>query len=136
MKTCTKCRASKPLEDFHRHRGTKDGRFCYCKSCTNQYARDYKKRNYSPEQKRKWWLSNRYGLTPAEADKMMTDQKGLCGICSNPMKRVCIDHDHSTGLVRGLLCHKCNIKLPAVEDASFRADADRYLAIHLLRCAS
>src|SRR5262249_11798400 len=43
----------------------------------------------------------------------------FCAICkklpSEVMGIICIDHDHKTGLIRGLLCNSCNSKLAAVE---------------------
>jgi hypothetical protein len=58
---------------------------------------------------------------------MREEQKDLCAICFGPMKRMCIDHCHSTGQVRGLLCHPCNIKLAAIENTDFAESARRYL---------
>ncbi|MES2225529.1 MAG: endonuclease VII domain-containing protein [Patescibacteria group bacterium] len=43
-------------------------------------------------------------------------QRGLCGICQNPMKRPVLDHCHKTMVVRGLLCSNCNIGLGQFKD--------------------
>lgn len=50
-------------------------------------------------------------MTPEEYDKMSAHQGGACAICNQVPKlgkKLCIDHDHKTGLVRGLLCTFCN----------------------------
>src|SRR6266571_4465289 len=41
-------------------------------------------------------------------------QKGLCGICAKK-KRLLIDHNHTTGVIRGLLCYSCNSSLGKIE---------------------
>lgn len=64
-----------------------------------------------------------YGLKPAEVIAMRDAQGGACGICSKPMtsgsgwgqEREHIDHDHETGIVRGLLCGPCNTTVGQVE---------------------
>lgn len=67
-------------------------------------------------------LKASYGLTPEDYDKMFKLQRGRCSICrsSDPgqsgKKFLCIDHDHKTGRVRGLLCHRCNRGLGLLGD--------------------
>jgi len=61
-----------------------------------------------------------YGLAPYEYDKMFYYQDGKCGICPNDLVfrhwSTHIDHDHQTGVVRGLLCHNCNKGLGNFKD--------------------
>ena len=51
---------------------------------------------------------------------MFAEQAGRCFICgTGPGKRwgvLCVDHDHETGAVRGLLCHACNSFLGRIKD--------------------
>jgi len=56
-----------------------------------------------------------YGINNEDYEIMLKNQNGLCGLCQEPMKQCCIDHDHETGKVRGLLCHKCNLLLGQIE---------------------
>ncbi len=53
-------------------------------------------------------LEKKYKLAPGQIEKMLEVQRGLCGICNQQMTPYCIDHDHLTEKVRGLLCGKCN----------------------------
>ena len=59
-----------------------------------------------------------YGITEAMFDQMMINQDGKCYICKsdNGAIALCIDHDHLTGKVRGLLCNKCNRGLGLFSD--------------------
>lgn len=77
-------------------------------------------------------LKRDFGLTEADYDRMLTEQRGKCAICKrtepNGRGRWHIDHDHITGRVRGLLCNGCNAGLGHFRDdpAILRAAA-RYL---------
>ena len=130
-KACLKCNQEKTLDDFHRLRHGRMGRHSWCKECFNSNARATRKTTVTATQRQKWNLSRRYGLTQQQKDEMLARQNSLCAICSKQMKRVCVDHCHTTGKVRGLLCHGCNIKLPAVENEVFLQAAKAYL---LERC--
>lgn len=72
-------------------------------------------------------LATRYGLTPMQVEEMLAKQGGKCALCGGEMARPVIDHCHQTGAVRGILCHPCNIKLPAVEDMGWVMLAWAYL---------
>lgn len=60
----------------------------------------------------------KYGLSKEEYDTMYEAQEGRCAICcQTPQEtRLCIDHCHVSGVVRGLLCRKCNIALGFLQD--------------------
>lgn len=77
-------------------------------------------------------LSKLYGLTPADILAMLEAQGFVCAICNEaPEGGPVVDHDHSTGAVRGILCSPCNTGL-----GHFRDDAARLLrASEYLRTA-
>ena len=55
-----------------------------------------------------------YGMTVAEYVGMQVMQGGVCAICGEVNareERLSVDRDHETGLVRGLVCHRCNLSL-------------------------
>lgn len=56
-------------------------------------------------------LKYMYGITSEDYTRILVEQKGLCAICNsicNTGKQLCVDHNHETGKVRGLLCRSCN----------------------------
>ncbi len=61
-----------------------------------------------------------YGITLQDVAKMLEAQGGCCAICRRPgsdfASGLHIDHDHSTHLIRGLLCWPCNVLLPSRRD--------------------
>ncbi|WP_159083913.1 endonuclease VII domain-containing protein [Nocardioides terrigena] len=75
-----------------------------------------------------------YGLSHDDYLAMHDEQGGVCAICHEPEgmtykgkpKALCVDHDHETGKVRGLLCAACNFALGKFRDnpALLRAAAD------------
>lgn len=69
----------------------------------------------NPE-KRKAQRLTKYGLTPPEINALMAKQSNACAICETtglegPKRFPFVDHCHSTGKVRGLLCENCNLGL-------------------------
>lgn len=60
----------------------------------------------------KWMrrINKNFGLTPTQYGEMLRLQNNVCAICGHPPKtrRLAVEHDHKTGRVRGLTCHRCN----------------------------
>jgi Autographiviridae endonuclease VII len=81
-------------------------------------------------------LKARYGLTIKAFDEMVARQAGRCVICERrSARRLSVDHCHATGLVRALLCSKCNVGLGNLEDNpvfAFRAAIYLVLWLHHL----
>lgn len=72
-----------------------------------------------PDAERDAKLRARYGITLDEYTQMLEEQGGVCAACQEPPlpnRRLSVDHDHSTGAVRGLLCHHCNSALGHLRD--------------------
>lgn len=81
----------------------------------NDYMRAYWQRNAKKLRERS--LRSAYGIGIDDYDRMLSEQREVCAICGNPetamhrssiVRRLCVDHCHKTGHVRGLLCAKCN----------------------------
>lgn len=136
-KLCIKCNKKKPLSAFHNKKAAKDGKQSRCKECNSKSARTWQAEN--PDKFRKNWEKQygsrkkraaKYGLTIEEFDLMTETSKGLCKICSNPPKKwLVIDHCHTTGKVRGLLCESCNLGLGIFKDNPILLqNAIKYLA--------
>ncbi len=74
--------------------------------------------------RRRYWLdygprlrARRYGIPVEELRAMEKRQGGACAICRKPSQvALSIDHCHSTGRVRGLLCYKCNFGIGSYGD--------------------
>ena len=66
--------------------------------------------------------TTKFGLASSEYDKLLTNQGGACAICgTEPNGRaLAVDHNHDTGLVRGLLCHHCNTAIGLLDDSPER----------------
>lgn len=60
--------------------------------------------------KRDKYLRRTYGITEADYNLLLKYQKFVCAVCKSPpkTKSLHVDHNHVTGLVRGLLCFRCN----------------------------
>lgn len=76
-------------------------------------------------------IREKYGLTPEAWAKMFRDQGGICANpgCGSPAKVV--DHDHTTGVVRGLLCSFCNTSIGYLGEDIRRVEGlAEYLRLH------
>ena len=68
--------------------------------------------------------ARRYGLSAEDYNKLLARQNGVYGICKRPGRKLCVDHCHATGKVRGLLCHNCNSGLGLYNDNPVFTQAD------------
>lgn len=149
---CKQC--GKPIEASPVHRDRK--RFCSM-SCAAQWRSQntdisrigweaslaeraciHCKQVYKPTSARQKWCSvcapskgarsriRRYGLSQSQIDAMYFQQGGGCLLCGAPEPE-CIDHDHNTGKVRGLLCRTCNMALAYIENKDWMRKARKYL---------
>lgn len=81
-------------------------------------------------------LKWKYGITHAQYEEMLAAQGGGCAICGGTKSNghghhLCIDHDHVTGAVRGLLCSDCNKAVGFLkEDPALALSLIEYLRVH------
>ena len=127
MKWCSKCETEKPSSYFHSRKDTKSGVRSHCKRCVNdsnldKYHQDLDKKDIHHLRARKHALKKFYNITLEDYDRMFKEQGGVCLICNkketlHKRKYLCIDHNHDTGEVRGLLCSNCNRGLGSFKDS-------------------
>jgi hypothetical protein len=146
MKKCTKCKKPKSLEFFHVRPSASDGRNSICKRCDGKKIAAWRKKNKEkwraycrgryykdkasgkldtlksrhPLQRAAYRRKHRYGITQDQIIKMLNKQKHKCPVCLNELNdknMFAVDHCHKTGLVRGLLCGKCNWGLGSLMDS-------------------
>ena len=67
-------------------------------------------------------LQRQYSITEEQYNKILEKQNGRCAICNcqQHYQRLAVDHDHKTGMVRGLLCVHCNRGLGRFFDSGLR----------------
>ena len=103
---CKGCGEWKDTPEWHY---SKTGRSSRCKTCHAEEGRQRR-------------LKTLFNISTQEYDKILKQQNGRCAICLTlPGKtRLAVDHDHRTGLVRGLLCWHCNSALGKFNDSLVR----------------
>ena len=109
-----------------------------CKKCRTAATREWAEANPGEweRHRRKSYLKRTYGITPEQADDLLAAQEGRCAICGASEGdsrgfRMHIDHCHTTGVVRGVLCNLCNAGLGNFrDDAELMQKAIAYLARH------
>ena len=135
-KRCGTCKVEKPIDQFNNDRSQKDGKTRRCKACQRDVNLRWQQANpASRKHGRSTQLMIKYGLTPQRYNEMLEAQRGCCAICGVPEAesrgrnpgRLCVDHDHDTGVVRGLLCSPCNARLGKAADVAWLQSAMNYL---------
>lgn len=105
QKTCSTCLQEKPSTDFWGLKASSDGLQPECKECRKARVRRH-----------------RYGISPEDFKELMLAQDGRCACCDQKTA-LHVDHCHSTGRVRGLLCSNCNTAIGLLGD-----DCDRLMS--------
>jgi hypothetical protein len=143
-KTCSKCRDPKPITEFHsRQHRCKECQRAYQKEWqakNKAHRAEYQRGHYRKhlekyrESHAQYYQDNkgaiassdrkrRYGMTDEQFQQLLERQGGCCAICgtNDPSgghgNNFHVDHDHSTGAIRGLLCHHCNHGLGKFKDS-------------------
>lgn len=110
---CKKCKVEKSITDFGIHTGNNKYNLSrVCKECNREVD--------------KFSTINKYGLSKKDFIAMLENQDSKCKICKSEIKYMsrfnnrtesaCVDHDHKTGKVRGLLCSNCNRGIGLLKD--------------------
>jgi len=122
MRECTKCHQMKEESEYYNPSPSHRKIYRECKKCmTERTSRSFRKL--------------RYGMTFEEYEQMLEKQMNCCAICKATVEEngrlLSVDHDHSNGKVRQILCDRCNRMLGQVQDnpAILAAAAD-YLIKH------
>lgn len=78
-----------------------------------------------------WQRRKKYGITQDQYEAKRATQDGLCAICGRHQEVLYVDHCHASGMVRGLLCHQCNVLLGMCDDeTAVLQNAVAYLNYH------
>lgn len=127
-KVCRRCLEEMTADKFGRNRWRKDGLNHYCKRCNVLNTRESEKRHphlkarfikswhkNSIKREKKRSIKQRF-LRESRFRPMFNQQDGRCAICGSQGVKLCIDHCHKTGKIRGLLCNYCNTAIGSLFD--------------------
>lgn len=157
MKKCGRCNEIKDYDKFYTDRYKKDGYKYQCIKCHNLYNNALRDANPEPHRianlaysrtergrylqwsnglRRKFWPNLTNDQAAAEYSRILESQSHKCGLCklhkNNFKTRLAVDHCHTTGAVRGLLCNKCN----RFEVGRHNADTAKQLLEYLLKSSN
>jgi DNA-directed RNA polymerase subunit RPC12/RpoP len=133
---CKFCRSELAREYFKKPGVKERQRECrkaLIKSSPEKYIA---KRRANREKALEYKLMRDWGLSIEDYNSILKSQNGVCAICGKPetwkqkgeIKRLVVDHDHTTGKVRGLLCHRCNLGVGTFNDnVAFLKNVIEYL---------
>jgi len=117
-KECNKCKKILPIDRFNKiKKGDKIYFLSSCKKCKNKIYNEPGKVKRGVNRKKR--LKRNYGITEGNYQEMLKEQNNSCKICGTALEKgkvLSIDHCHTTGKIRGLLCHHCNTGLGLFKD--------------------
>lgn len=117
-KVCSKCKSEQPLTNFFKDNSRPDGRQNYCKPCKAAYNKSWRPEGYDRLATKDRDLRRAYGINLEGFNAMSFAVDYKCEICGGRDGReLCVDHNHETGEVRGLLCSTCNTGLGHFKDS-------------------
>lgn len=150
-KFCTGCGETKRAEEFYKNKRSRTGLAHRCAACQRSEATAYRSkdkdrarsadkawldkngwgvsgssREHYPARYRARVLLKKFGITVEKYNEILEAQSGVCAICGfvcSSGKSLAVDHDHSTGAIRGLLCSHCNLTLGYMKDSPLRLRA-------------
>jgi hypothetical protein len=101
---------------YHRNRQATRRSIGQCIQCSNNAASDSAWCEAHRDRRRETKLMRNYNIGASHRDAMVERQGGLCAICKTS-KATRIDHNHTTGYIRGMLCDHCNTGLGLFKDS-------------------
>ena len=115
-KICKCCGENKSITEFYKTKRNCDGRGTTCKECKREKKMEYRLREdvkvHTAEYNKDYKLRIAYGIGTEDKLSMIDSQNGNCAICGKKLidlnNNICVDHDHGTGKIRGILCGNCN----------------------------
>lgn len=137
MIECKRCHEDKCEDMFPKCARKSNGRQSWCKACNSEYGSKKRSENWEDNYFKRLWKV--YGLTKEAFSELLSACDGLCQCCGIEMERrvsaskssstLCVDHDHITGDVRGLLCRNCNMALGCIgHDPNVAKNMANYLS--------
>ena len=117
-KVCYSCKQEKQLTEFYK--STASGHQKECKKCNAERKSKWHKTEVGKLSSANTKLKRRFGIDMAEYNRMLEKQEGKCLICESTEShlghRLAVDHCHTTGAIRGLLCKSCNVGIGNLKD--------------------
>lgn len=105
-----------PYRDYQQH-------LAQCRKYYAEHKEDARLRkdpHRHKENNRRYLLKKKYGISADEYQQMFEEQHGRCAICGKHQSEfyvaLCVDHNHETGKIRGLLCNRCNQAIGLLDD--------------------
>lgn len=125
-KKCATCGEVKPASEYYTvGRGVATLR-PHCKPCHKAKRQAAYEARGGVDASYEQLIRREYGITLDDYNAQLRRQAHRCAVCRRPetarskrtgeLRRLSVDHDHVTGRLRGLLCHRCNILVWAMED--------------------
>lgn len=117
-KVCSKCHVEKLAAEFGKRYDRPIGLRPWCRECQRKIDAKSRETDKGKKKYRKQlWKKSGIDITYEEYKDKYQQLDGKCEICLDQLPSLCVDHNHDTGEIRGLLCTPCNLAIEHLKES-------------------
>lgn len=117
-KVCSKCKTDKPISEYQKRYDRPVGVRPWCRKCQKEIDAKHRLTDRGKKKYRtRLWKKSNINISYEEYKERYDLLDGRCEICNDQLPSLCVDHNHKTRQLRGLLCTPCNLAIEHLKES-------------------